>query len=400
MSRLRRSNDNLFYLFIISLIAGSYWSMINPIYQPFMLSLGISISTMGLLEALRGRIGLLSTLSQLLGGVLADKYGRKRLIIVCSIVTLLALIFHLLAALLKNVQLLIIGSLILALAWIGTPAWNAMTMESTDRCRRGFALSLVWFASIAPSIVLSPIGGWLVENYGYRLVFFIGIFMETICLVLILLLLRESLERNITSSCKELLTNLIPKSKTLKRLYLIVALDSFTWCIGTSLFYGFLVEWFKFREIELGLLSSIFTLSWTITQIPAGKIVDKYGSKTAMIFSELMGISTLALWLIAKDFTTFIVSEILFGITPALWIPALNTYIAEKAPKDRVSGTLGGVSAFRGLISFPAPYIGGYLFDLAGFYLPVTVSLIGVVFTLLAIIFLLESQPILLHSNL
>ena len=393
MSRLGRLHGNLFYLFIISLVAGSYWSMINPVYQPFMLSLGISISTMGLLEALRGRIGLLSTLSQLLGGVLADKYGRRRLIIVCSIVTLLALIFHLLAAYLKNVQLLIIGSLILALAWIGTPAWNAMTMESTDRCRRGFALSLVWFAGIAPSIVLSPVGGWLVENYGYRLVFFIGIFMETICLVLILLFLRESLERSTISSYRELLTNLIPKSKALKRLYLIVALDSFAWCIGTSLFYGFLVEWFKFREIELGLLSSVFTLSWTIAQIPAGKIVDKYGSKIAMIFSELMGISTLALWLIARDFTMFTVSEVLLGIVPALWIPALNTYTAEKAPKDKVSGTLGGVSAFRGLVSFPAPYIGGYLFDLAGFHLPVTVSLIGVVITLLAIIFLLENQP-------
>ena len=52
--------------------------------------------------------------------------------------------------------------------------------------------------------------------------------------------------------------------------------------------------------------------------------------------------------------------------------------------EDRAEA-IGKLAAFRGIISFPAPYIGGFMYDIAGFQAPITAGLIGVIITLILI---------------
>ncbi len=47
---------------------------------------------------------------------------------------------------------------------------------------------------------------------------------------------------------------------------------------------------------------------------------------------------------------------------------------------------MGRLSAFRGLIGFPAPYIGGLLYDRFGFQAPILANLVGVVIALVAVV--------------
>ncbi|MCS7387005.1 MAG: MFS transporter [archaeon GB-1867-005] len=381
---------NLSVLLAVSLIAGIYWSLINPIYQPFALSLGVSMTLLGLLEAVRGRLGLITTLTQLFGGLLADKYGRKIMMLASSMLTMLCLALHLLAASFNSIPIFIAGSIMMGLSWLGLPAWNALTMESAGKDRRGLALSLTMFMNIVPGIIFSPIGGWLSEHYGYWSIFAIGVVMEASCFTIMLLFLSETIGRRIAEiNFKDFIGSLLPKGDKLRNLYLVMTVDSFAWGLGSTLLYGFLVECYNFTNVELGLLSSIFTASWALAQIPAGKITDKYGAKATLILSELFGVLTLTLWLVAGDFTSFAVSHVIFGVSPALWIPALNTYVADRAPEGKVASTIGGLMAFRGLIAFPAPFIGGLLYDLTGYHLPIALNFIGTLTALIAIIFLL-----------
>jgi len=44
-------------------------------------------------------------------------------------------------------------------------------MESVSGKERGLAISLITFMNVIPGIFFSPIGGWLVEKYGYSSVF-------------------------------------------------------------------------------------------------------------------------------------------------------------------------------------------------------------------------------------
>jgi MFS family permease len=54
----------------------------------------------------------------------------------------------------------------------------------------------------------------------------------------------------------------------------------------------------------------------------------------------------------------------------------MQAWIAKNVdPKERAQA-LGSYSTFRGLISFPAPFIGGALFDAYGFNTPIIMNLI------------------------
>ena len=46
---------------------------------------------------------------------------------------------------------------------------------------------------------------------------------------------------------------------------------------------------------------------------------------------------------------------------------------------------MGRLAAFRGLLGFPAPYIGGLLYDRFGFQAPILANLAGVIGALTAI---------------
>jgi hypothetical protein len=46
--------------------------------------------------------------------------------------------------------------------------------------------------------------------------------------------------------------------------------------------------------------------------------------------------------------------------------------------------------AFRGVLAFPAPFIGSLLFEQGGLKLPILVALIGIIFVIMAIIILMK----------
>jgi hypothetical protein len=56
------------------------------------------------------------------------------------------------------------------------------------------------------------------------------------------------------------------------------------------------------------------------------------------------------------------------------------------APVEERGGVSGKLAAFRGLVGFPAPIIGGFVFNTFGYYLPVSLSIVGELLTTLAIL--------------
>jgi hypothetical protein len=73
----------------------------------------------------------------------------------------------------------------------------------------------------------------------------------------------------------------------------------------------------------------------------------------------------------------------------ATWVPAQSSLILTTAPADERGRMSGKLAAFRGLIGFPAPILGGLLFGTLGYYVPVEISLVGESITTVAILELL-----------
>ncbi|HUW08402.1 MAG TPA: MFS transporter, partial [Anaerolineae bacterium] len=176
----------------------------------------------------------------------------------------------------------------------------------------------------------------------------------------------------------------------LRGLYWAMAIDVFAWGMGASLLFGMLSKTRGFTTVQLGIMASLFSAVWSLTQMPIGRLVDRYGCKPFLVLSEGLGLLLLVGWLLDNSFVAFAALHAYFGFTAALWVPAQQAIIANSVPAQQRGEAMGRLAAFRGLIGFPAPYIGGLLFDRFGFSAPITANLIVGVFALLALILLIK----------
>jgi hypothetical protein len=71
------------------------------------------------------------------------------------------------------------------------------------------------------------------------------------------------------------------------------------------------------------------------------------------------------------------------------WVPAQSSLLIRSAPVQERGSISGKLAAFRGLIGFPAPIIGGFLFSSFGYYVPIGLGAGGEMITTLAILRLL-----------
>jgi MFS family permease len=391
------SNRNIRVLATRTFLQGMRDNVVRVVWQPFVLSLGASMPLLGFLESLGGIRGIVPTLVQPLSGRLSDYFGRKVFILSSNVFAIVALSIYVLARFTNNWHLLILGVAILGLAAVSRPSEGSMTAESVGVAGRAMAYSLVML-SFALSGVFAPLlGGFVADRWGYIVVFLMGLALDVVALSMAAGLLKETL---VSQSRRALAFDqlkgvfrgiLVPPGK-LRGFYIAMAIDAFAWGTGWGILYGLLSEVHHFTASQLGIMSCLSSIGWAVLQMPVGKLVERYGCVKSMILSEAGGVILLMGWLHATTFQTFAFLQILFGLTIATWLPATMTWMANSVPKEKMAEEIGRLNAFRGLVAFPAPYIGGLMYEAFGFRGPITVNLIGAL-TVLILMALLVREP-------
>ena len=178
--------------------------------------------------------------------------------------------------------------------------------------------------------------------------------------------------------------------RDLRGLYWALSIDVFAWGLGWLLLYGMLSETKGFSPWQLGIMASAFSAAWATAQMPLGRLMDRYGYKRFMVISECMGITLLVGWVFANSFLAFVLLHAYFGLSAAVWMPAQQALITSSVPQNQRGEALGRLAAFRGLIGFPAPYIGGLLYERFGMEAPLLANLVGAIFALIAVIVLVK----------
>ncbi|MCP4539219.1 MAG: MFS transporter [Chloroflexi bacterium] len=171
-------------------------TMVRTVWQPFVLSLGAPMSTLGLLESLGGMKGILPALIQFIGGWLSDRVGRKPFMILGSLASLAAVSFYVLAAITRDWRWLLPGSIIAGVVLIFRPAQNSLVAESARTDQRGMAYSILVVSWIAPGIFAPALGGYMADRWGFTPVFILRLMLEGVCLFVILRFLRETLRQS------------------------------------------------------------------------------------------------------------------------------------------------------------------------------------------------------------
>jgi len=287
------AHNNLLVVVSQAFFGGLEKSMIGVVWQPFVLSLGLSMSALGLLASLGGFGGIIPTIVSPIGGWLADRRGRKLLLLSASLTAIAAYALYTLAGFVQIGILIIPGMILLGASVISQPASAALVGESVIAGRRGSAYSLVTFAAVLPGI-LAPLGaGWLADRVGYAFVFPLVLVAELISFTLIMRYLREtrvvSEPRVDWGALARMLRRAWIPPQHLRWFFIAAAADLFAWGMGFGLLYGLLAKSYNFSASELGILSAITNLTWTITQLPIGRVIDRFGPKNILVVSEALG---------------------------------------------------------------------------------------------------------------
>jgi MFS family permease len=388
---------NLHTIVAKSVLSGFSSSMTRTVWQPFVLSLGAPMSTLGMLESLGGMRGLLPAPLQYIGGWLSDRLGRKPFIAVGNLSGLLAVCLVVLAGTTQVWWWLLPAVILLGSIQIADPPQQSLIAESTPIGQRGMAYSILIVAWIAPGIFAPTFGGFVAERWGFVPVFLIEIVLYAAGLLLILRFLRESLRaanhgRVSLEKLKGALLGMVVPPRNLRGFYFSMAMDTFAWGMGSALLYGMLTETYGFTTLQLGIMSSAQSIAWAFSQLPIGKLIDRHGCKPLIVLSESMGIPIVAGWLFSTSFPAFAVLHAFFGLMAATWIPAQTALLANSVPEHQRGEAMGRLAVFRGLLGFPAPFIGGMLYDHFGFRAPMLANLVGV-FVCIALLILTVKEP-------
>jgi MFS family permease len=396
ISSVRKPYDNLRVLALNSFLRGAHNSIYGVILQPFALSLGASMTTVGLLNSIGGMNGIFTTLAQSVGGWLADRIGRKPFIVAASAFGVTAYILLALAGALNVWTLLLGGIILFGFSALSRPAISALTAESAQAGQHGSAFSVTMVAWLVPGVLAPPVGGWLADRLGYGGIFPILLAFEAASLILVWRFLRETRGAREPIQWRDLaraFARSIVPPKGLRGFFIACAGDSFAWGMGWGLINGMLVKAYGFTVEQLGVMASVMSLSWAIMQMPIGRYVDHHNLKGMMIFSESLGIPLMLIGITQRNFEMFIAAQLLFALTAATWVPVINTFLTRAVPASARSEAFGRLNMFRGLIAFPASWLGGLLFDWGGIGAPLTANLIGsCVVILILILFVREPR--------
>jgi MFS family permease len=393
-SKQETNGRNLRTVTTKTFLGGMASSMMRAVMQPFVLSLGAPMSTLGFLESLGGMRGVLTAPLQYYSGWLSDCLGRKPIMILGNVSGVLGIGLFVVAALTGEWLWLVPGVVLTGATLMADPADQSMVAESSQASRRGTAYSLLMMAWIAPGIFAPALGGWLAGRWGFVPVFALQAALYSLSLFLVLRLLRETIgpsdERITWDGVKAATIRLVVPPRSLRGYYWTMAADSFAWGLGYTLLFGMLTQTYGFTTFQLGIMSSLMALTWTLCQWPVGKLIDRFGSKPVMLLSQACSMPIVLGFLLVSSFPAFAGLYAGVGIMAATWVPAQRAILANSTSDHGLGEALGRLAAFQGLVGFPAPFIGGLLYDAFGFQAPLLVSLLGILVTTVMLVVLVE----------
>lgn len=327
------------------------WYQLLPIH---LRDLGASDEQVGLSYSI---INLGYSLMQLLGGLLADHYGRKWLIVLPTLgfvplYLLAGACTHWLALLLV---MLVINSLS-ALQW---PSFLSIIAESVREDQRGMAFGVFEFC-VGVGVTIGPaIGTVLVPLLGRR-----ALLAGTSLVALICAILRLALKETVHP---HLMAGDGPKGYHLdtRLRWFLVAACLFYVVMGLTVHGPFVslhaADFMHLSDQQINALFAAGGLCATIASLIGGKVIAHVGSCRALIVSVLSHTATLVPWALATSvlvgFPIFMMSWMLMQ----MGFVAYETMLSD-VTTPRTRGTVVGLfGTVTGLVSAGAPTLGAWL---------------------------------------
>jgi MFS family permease len=348
--------------------------------------LGASITVVGFLALIRSTFNLLF---QFPGGILADKYGRRKVIIYGSSLRILSPIIYLFA---KTWQHLIPGMIIESIASIYMPAFNATIAESLPTDRRGAGYGAYRMIISSPMVFVPVISGIFFDRVGLVNGMMIGFRFSIIVSIVMVIIrakfIKETLKPKVIGdrlsnqlSFKESVSALSIIRGSLLAMMIVSIISQFAMQMTMPFITIYVIDVKGFSMTAWGLVGTVTGIISLVLTLPGGMLADRYGRRIPIIIGRLLGpvnmLGLIYLQNINQLLTLYIITGLcsafggggaagIYGGMGAMGGPAWQALTADLIPsadRGKVSGLLATITGMTGLL---APYFGGYLWETIG----------------------------------
>nr|AHM02051.1 major facilitator superfamily permease [uncultured miscellaneous Crenarchaeota group] len=291
----------------------------------------------------------------LLGGVLADRYDRKKIMIAGWLVWMPVPILFSLA---KNwVQLL--PTAVLYGVWIGQPAFSAYIASSAKKEKATLTFTVL-SASWSLGYIFSPaLGASLSDAIGIRWVFYLSFILYGACTSILFLISSQNVVTQ-TSQLSSTATSFGRKKLLVWSVFFAVIM--FFVLLVRPIIPQILKDEFHLTDSLVGILGSITFLGSGVLGIYLGRIGDKWKKAGAIsVCMVLCSVSAIILVLF-NNFFALSLASLLMGASYTTWslIGAVMSRIAPEPSRARWISVPLSASMFA---AFLAPYLGGLLYE-------------------------------------
>lgn len=285
--------------------------------------------------------GIVKAITNYYTGVLANKFGRKNLLIAGWIFAIPVPFMLMLA---PNWNWIIAANVLLGLnqglAWSSTVV---MKIDLVGEKQRGFAMGLNEFAGYISVAIVAFLTGWIASEYGARpYPFYLGIALVVLGLLGSIFFIKDT-RHHVT---KEAADNTVPRLKnvfwettwknrnlgSVTQAGLINNLnDGMTWGI-----FPILLATKNFSLGEIGIITAVYPAVWGLGQLFTGKMADIFPKKSMLFWGMFLQAIALFVLIYANSMAEYIVLSAILGWGTAMVYPTFLATVAENTnPHDR-----------------------------------------------------------------
>ena len=338
------------------------WSSASPFLALYMHNVrGLSMTEVGALFLLGG---LATGATNMLGGMLSDRFGRRRLMVtVSSCATVTSLSLALLIATSAPIWA-ITAVYILSRSLNGTigPTILAVVADLAPNDKLAEAYALVRVGGNVGFVIGPALGGYLMGFVSYGWLFSISASVSLVAAFLIFLFLRETFSG---SKTRVDLRSTLAVAKDWPFLLFAIVSILLVLSIGHlgSTLSVFTVDRLGFSNAQYGLLLTTNGLLVVAFQYPVTRMVSRLPRSTGLVLGSLLyvaGYSSMG-WLHSFGWAIVAIGVVTAGeVTLA---PISSAVVAESAPHDKRGRYMGFFTLGQTLGNSLSPLFGGVLLD-------------------------------------
>ena len=353
--------------------SSALWSigggLVNPFQSLYFYALGTPLAFIGLMVAVSS---VTTALAYVVGGAIADAYGRKRIITVFSVVAATSSFLYVFVF---SWPWLFLPIIIGALSGIYSPAFQATINDSIEPDLRPVGFASFTLLTSIPSVFMPYFGGLLVSRFGDVVGLKIGFFISGLLGVIATTWRARNLQEthvvekrgrvDVLSSFRGIRDAYRAASEPAKKLLLFTLLSSVATALSTIFISIYVINSLKLSPPEYGILIGLSSSVTVLLIMPAAGLVRRLGLKKAAILAALFSPLSMLAFVSAVGMTDLIAWSVTGGISGALLSPSIQTLQGNLTSKEIRGRWMSMYALVPLLVSAPFQVLSGVLYSLS-----------------------------------